>query len=163
MRRFPAEQSACHLDFPTDGNCCLAADVDGFDGPCSGAFRLPNTPGTYFFQAQVGTITLASPPRRAAAQPSPEWKFRAVPAQTASPGQAFGQPLQVRVLDASGAPLANQTVTFAVTNGTASVNPPTATTDVNGIARTTATAGQTAGPVLVTASAGGGWRGPPST
>jgi uncharacterized protein (TIGR03437 family) len=68
--------------------------------------------------------------------------------------QAFGQQLEVQVRDTNNQPLPNFPVTFAVTSGSASVNPASSNTDSNGRARTTVTAGATAGPIVVTATSG---------
>jgi uncharacterized protein (TIGR03437 family) len=67
-------------------------------------------------------------------------------------GTAFAQPLVVTVRTPTGV-AANVPVVFASTGAT--VNPATATTDANGRAQTIATAGQTAGNITVTATAGG--------
>ncbi|MCU0633551.1 MAG: Ig-like domain-containing protein [Gemmatimonadaceae bacterium] len=72
---------------------------------------------------------------------------------TAVAGQALAQPVEVRV-SAAGQPLANVSVTFAVTAGGGAVTPASATTDNNGIARTSWTLGRTAGTNTLTASAG---------
>jgi uncharacterized protein (TIGR03437 family) len=72
--------------------------------------------------------------------------------QTATVGSAFPQSLTVQILDASNNPIAGQTVTFAVTAGTASVNPATATTDSLGRASTIVTASSNPGSIIVIAS-----------
>ncbi len=74
--------------------------------------------------------------------------------QTALAGQAFAAPLQVRVVDASNNPVVGTGVTFAVTSGSAVLGSTTATTNAQGVATTNVTAGSTAGPVVITASAG---------
>jgi uncharacterized protein (TIGR03437 family) len=74
--------------------------------------------------------------------------------QSAFINAPFPTPLTVNVSSSQGA-LAGTPVTFAVTSGSATVATPNATTDPNGNASTTVTAGATAGPVVVTASAGG--------
>lgn len=74
--------------------------------------------------------------------------------QSAIIGQAFGQPLQVRVTDAQARPVAGTTVTFNVATGTATLNPVSATTNAEGIASTTLTAGNTVGAVSVVATSG---------
>ena len=73
--------------------------------------------------------------------------------QTAVLGQAFATPLSVRVVDASSQPVPGAAVAFRVATGAATV-PASATTDNTGTASVTVTAGQTAGPVTVTASLG---------
>jgi uncharacterized protein (TIGR03437 family) len=72
--------------------------------------------------------------------------------QTASPGAPFPQPLVVQVSDGSkgvqGVP-----VQFAISGG-ATLSAPSATTNAEGTASVTATAGNSVGPVVVTASTG---------
>jgi uncharacterized protein (TIGR03437 family) len=74
--------------------------------------------------------------------------------QTALEGHAFESPLIVQVLDGT-TPVPGVTVTFAVTSGSAVLGASTVTTDANGQASTTVTAGSIPGPVTVTASASG--------
>ena len=68
-------------------------------------------------------------------------------------GTAFPQPLVVQVNDTTARPVQGVTVTWAATNG--SVSSPTSTTDANGRASITATAGNTAGAVTITAAVAG--------
>lgn len=75
---------------------------------------------------------------------------------TAVAGQTLGTPVEVRVLGTDQQPLAGATVTFAVTAGGGSVDPASATTDNNGVARTRWTLGRTAGTNTLTATAGSG-------
>jgi uncharacterized protein (TIGR03437 family) len=76
--------------------------------------------------------------------------------QAALVNTPFGAPLVVEVYDGSASnPLPGVTVTFAVTSGSATLGTPNATSDANGQASTTVTAGSVAGPVTVTASATG--------
>ena len=60
--------------------------------------------------------------------------------------------ITARVTDANGNPLAGESVNFETTLGT--INPATATTDENGVAMATLTAGTTAGTATVNATAG---------
>ncbi len=75
--------------------------------------------------------------------------------QTAVAGAAFAQPLVFQVKDNTGKPLSGISVTFAVATGSATLNPATATSDAQGLASTTVTAGSVPGAVSVTASAAG--------
>jgi hypothetical protein len=68
--------------------------------------------------------------------------------------QTFPQPLVVRVTNSQGVGVNAVRVDFAVTGGSASVNPPSALTDNNGQASTVVTAGPNAGTILVSAQAG---------
>lgn len=72
--------------------------------------------------------------------------------QQASELEAFPDPLIVQVSNDSQ-PVAGVTVNFAVTSGSATLSSPSAVTDAEGHAQVTATAGETPGPVTVTATA----------
>lgn len=74
--------------------------------------------------------------------------------QTAETGAQFGQPLVVELKDESGAPVVGQQVQFAVTGGSGAIGSPSATTDAQGRASTTVTAGSSAGPLTIRASFG---------
>ncbi|MGA2738864.1 MAG: Ig-like domain-containing protein [Bryobacteraceae bacterium] len=71
--------------------------------------------------------------------------------QQALEGAAFADPLIVQVNDNS-TPVQGATVNFAVTSGAAVLNVPSAATNAQGQAQVTATAGATAGPVVITAT-----------
>lgn len=75
--------------------------------------------------------------------------------QKALVGATFAQPLVVKVTDASGKPVPNVTVNWAITSGVGSMNTsgPT-TTAPDGTASVNVTTGSTAGPIVVTASTG---------
>jgi len=75
--------------------------------------------------------------------------------QTAAEGQIFAQALQVQAVAPAGQSTANQAVTFTVTSGSASItstNP--AITNAQGLAGANVIAGNTPGPVVVTATLG---------
>ena len=63
--------------------------------------------------------------------------------------------LNVTVTDQSGIPVAGVTVTFAVTAGSATLNPASAVTGQDGIASTRVTLGATAGSITITATGSG--------
>jgi hypothetical protein len=73
--------------------------------------------------------------------------------QTTIVGESFSEPLVVEARDAQGNVVSGLPVAFAVTSGTASVGSTSVNTGSNGRASTTVTAGATAGPVVVTATA----------
>jgi len=77
--------------------------------------------------------------------------------QAATVDTAFGWPLAVRLRGPAGAPLAGQTVTFAVpsSGASATLSSSTAVTDANGQALVSAIANGTTGSYTVTATAGG--------
>ena len=70
-------------------------------------------------------------------------------------GTALPDPIEVRVFSSDNQLLPGANVTFSATQG-GSVDPANATTDANGIARTRWTLGNTAGPNVLTATAGSG-------
>jgi plastocyanin len=74
--------------------------------------------------------------------------------QSATVGEALGDPLVVRVTR-SGAGVSGASVSWAVTGGGGSVSPTTSTTDASGNASTTWTLGPTAGANMVQASSAG--------
>jgi uncharacterized protein (TIGR03437 family) len=75
--------------------------------------------------------------------------------QSAKIGMAFANPLVVTVTDTGGNPLANASVTFAGNpSGAVTLGTPHATTNAQGEASTTVTAGSTAEAVTVTATVG---------
>ena len=77
--------------------------------------------------------------------------------QSAPVGTAFAQPLRVRLLDGSNAPMAGVSIGFAApaSGASGSLSAPTALTDANGEATITVTANATAGSYSVTATHAG--------
>jgi uncharacterized protein (TIGR03437 family) len=73
----------------------------------------------------------------------------------ANEGAAFANPLIVQVND-NGTPLEGISVNFAVTSGPATLSANSPTTNSQGQAQVTATAGATSGPVVITASVASG-------
>jgi uncharacterized protein (TIGR03437 family) len=74
--------------------------------------------------------------------------------QAAVVNTQFGQPLVVRVVNSTQQPVSGAQVTFAVTSGAATVGTATVTSDSDGRASTTVTAGSTAGSIVITATSG---------
>ncbi|HBY59512.1 MAG TPA: hypothetical protein DEH78_06790 [Solibacterales bacterium] len=70
-------------------------------------------------------------------------------------GQAISDPLVVRIVDTTGAPMQGVRVRFAVTSGAARLDPAEAVTDASGLARSTVLLGDTPGEVVVTATVAG--------
>jgi hypothetical protein len=64
-------------------------------------------------------------------------------------------PLSFVILDAEGAPFEGATVTWAVQSGTASLSPPTSTSDASGLTSTTVTLGALEGEVVIRATTPG--------
>jgi hypothetical protein len=75
--------------------------------------------------------------------------------QTVEVGRAFAQPVAFKVTDASGTGVKGVSVSFSVSSGTATVSPTATTTDAQGLAATTVTAGPVAGEIVITARATG--------
>ena len=75
--------------------------------------------------------------------------------QSASVGTALTSPVVFEVTNSSDAPISGVTVSFAVTNGSATLAPTSAVTDANGTASTQVTLGGTAGSVEITATVQG--------
>ncbi len=75
--------------------------------------------------------------------------------QSALDGAAFAQPLVVQAVDNQNNPIPGVTVDFAVTTGSATLSAPSATTDNNGNASVTVTAGSSPGRIVVTATYSG--------
>ena len=134
------------------GTLTNVENVTNANGRASARLTLGNTAGNVVITATVGTTTLT---------------FNAVSTvavsgisvvsgnnQTANTGQAFAQPLVVQIRDGSNNPVQNFPVTFAVSSGSATVSPASGNSDAQGRAQTIVTAGSTAGPIVITASAG---------
>ena len=75
--------------------------------------------------------------------------------QTGTMGQPFADPLTVTVTDSHGNPIVGAQVTFAITQGSATLGSLTAVTNAQGQASSTVTAGSTPGPVVITATVNG--------
>ncbi|MDZ4799549.1 MAG: Ig-like domain-containing protein [Bryobacteraceae bacterium] len=145
-------------DVPVSWNIPPAAGVvsiqnrTDFNGRASATITLPSTPGTYVVSATANGITATF----SATGNAVAGNLVQVGGdnQSVIVGQQFGQQLQVRVVDPTGAALAGQTVTFSVQSGNASVSSPSVVTNAQGIAATTVTAGNSAGAIVVSASTG---------
>ncbi len=74
--------------------------------------------------------------------------------QSAEPGKPFAEKLGVQVLDESGKGISGVQVAFSVLSGYAIVSPATVTTDLNGKASTSVTAGSQAGTIKIRAAIG---------
>jgi adhesin/invasin len=107
--------------------------------------------------AAIGVASFAGCGETTVSAPLPAARVEAVEGAALSgpAGLPLPDPIEVRVFGSDDQPLPGATVTFSAANG-GSVNPATATTDGNGIARTRWTLGQTAGPNVLTATAASG-------
>jgi protocatechuate 3,4-dioxygenase beta subunit len=158
--------------FSTSGSNTAVVGADASGTVAAPMFTANTTAGSYTVTAssQYGSVsfsltnTAAGIPARIVAIP--------IKRRSARVGGRFPQPLQVRVLDAGGNPVAGTTVTFTLGSADASVcgtsssasasfagggAEATATTDASGLATSPAfTANTAAGSFTATASVGGG-------
>lgn len=143
--------------YAPDGTTLLASNDNGGVGPGSLVDFDPPAPGTYFIRARqvdggmAGSYDLriiSTPP------PPPASLDAAGSPQRAMVNTAFALPLAVTVRDAADNPLPWVTVNFSAPGSgpSATLSAVTATTDANGRAGVTATAGRAVGSFDVTAS-----------
>jgi uncharacterized protein (TIGR03437 family) len=114
---------------------------------------LGGTPGPQTVRVKVGNTTLAT------FTETVNVSFGALTAlsgtgQIAQINTAFAQPLTVRITDTTGKPVPNTQISFAVSGGSATLSTASATTDANGTATVSVTAGGSPGPITITASVG---------
>lgn len=119
------------------------ASALGVLGPIAGTFQVKITAGAASVNMSY-TVTI------------PATGIQAVSGgnQTGLVNTAFPAPLVVKVVDAGGLGVSGLPVTFQVAGGSATLGTPNATTDANGQAQTTVTAGATPGAITVTATSG---------
>ncbi len=127
------------------------------NGKASAQGTLGNTPGTAQVQVTAGSGSAAVSATFTVTNTVPIGGLPIVSGNNQSTAQntAFPSPLVVKVTDANGSPVAGQSVTFAVTSGSATVATTSATSGADGTASTAVSAGGTAGAVVVTASSNG--------
>ena len=114
---------------------------------------LGNTAGTYQLKVTAGTVSTTF----SFTVTIPAAGIQAVSGtnQVALINTTFGAPLIVKVVDTSGAAVAGIPVSFAISSGSATLLSPSAATDATGQAQTQVNAGPSAGPIVITATAGG--------
>lgn len=144
VRRLTFDGSAWVAAAPVPGQPSATAWATGFDGVTS--LRL-GPDGALWFTQYPGSLKRVAPVRSVQAISGG--------GQRGPSGEAFPQPLVVRVLDPTGAPLPGGLVDFAVSgNGALSTSNPVVA-DPNGYAQTTVTA-TGGGTITVTATTPGG-------
>ena len=126
-------------------------------GKASAQGTLGNTPGQAQVQVTAGTGSNQASATFTVTINAPAAGIAAITvvsgnSQSTTENNPFSSPLVVQVTDTNGMGVANASVTFAVTSGTATVTTPNAMTDTSGNASTTVTAGATSGTVVVTAT-----------
>jgi uncharacterized protein (TIGR03437 family) len=123
------------------------------EGRVSAVARLGSTPGPVLVRLHAGTAQAVFTLNVTVNVST----FRKVSGdgQSALIGQAFASPLMVELLDELGQGASGVTVNFTVTSGSATLGTAAPPTDSQGRASTTVTAGGTAGPIVVTATAAG--------
>ena len=169
---FSAPSGGASGVFSTSGSNTAVVGADASGGVAAPMFTANGTAGGYTVTAssQYGSVSF-SLTNTAAGVPA---KIVAIPLKSRSTSVAkrYPQPLQVRVLDASGNPVAGTTVTFTLGSATAGTcgtstaasasftgggTQATATTDASGLTTSPAlTANTAAGSFTATASVGGG-------
>ena len=145
------------LTYKVDGQdyCTASVAGDGSVGACATnlAAGTRNITATYNGDANHYISNSDALAQVVAVAPSSITATAGTPQQTPI-GTAFGATLQVQVEDASGFPVPYQTVTYSApsSGATASLDSTTSVTDNNGYAAVTATANNTLGAYVVTAS-----------
>jgi adhesin/invasin len=142
----------------TGGGAVVIGSVPtGVDGKATvGAWILGPTPGPNTLTASATGLTSVTFTATATGGTAVSMQPVSQVTQSGLAGQAATSPPSVVVRDAQGNPVANVSVTFAVTQGGGSVSGGTQVTGTNGVATVTAwTFGPVAGPNSVVASATG--------
>ena len=140
-----ASLSATALSTDANGIVSLSAGALSSAGPLQVTATLNSTTqATFSLTATPGPVVALVPDVAASSQ-------------SATGGQAFTQPLGLTAVDAWGNPVSGTSVTFAApsTGATGQLSATTATTDANGHAQITVTAGNVAGSYPVTATLAG--------
>ena len=144
----PASGASATLPSGTAGtNASGVASVIATANNITGAYTVTAT-----YQGESVTFALTNTPGSAASIVA---SASSTP-QLAAVGAAYANPLQVTVKDAGGNPLSGVTVTFTApaSGASATLSAGTAVTNASGVASVIATANNTAGPYVVTASVG---------
>lgn len=138
------------VDPPNSVTLSQVMTVANTEGRVSALARLGNTPGTATVRVRAGaavgnfTVTILVNVTSLTKVSGDN--------QVALTGQQFPMPLVVALADDRGSPVPNQTVSFQVVSGSATLSSSTAMTDASGQARVNVTAGSSAGTVVVRAS-----------
>jgi uncharacterized protein (TIGR03437 family) len=147
------------VTFATTSGATLtpATAITGNDGTASTSVKLPATPGTVTVTATVAglpvvTFTLTA---TAVVVTPASLSIAGGNGQTGVAGTALAQNLVVTVVGSDGNPFAGATVSFAVSSGSATLNPTSAVSGANGTASTSVTLGAAAGTVSITATVTG--------
>jgi len=148
LAKTPVQWSVIPAGSVTLSNVINTTDLNG---QASATVTLGNTTGA--FQVKVTAGAASATFNVTSAVPSAGIVSVSGDNQTAVINTAFGSPLVVKVVDASNNPVANVPVTFQVTSGSATLSPANPVTGNDGTASTTVTAGATAGPIVITATA----------
>lgn len=135
-----------------DGQLTGIIPVTDLEGRSGAQVRFGTTPGAIVVRAATEGLTQTFN----AFNDVPVGSFTIVSGnnQTTSPGIPFGTPLTVKLLNPQGAPIAGAAISFAVLSGPVTLSGSNITTNTQGEATVTATAGATQGPAQVRASIG---------
>jgi len=126
-------------------------------------FNTTNNQGEFSFLVRFGSTPGAVRIRTTAGTATTEWtltnnvtvgNFTKVSGdtQTAVVLRPFTSPLTVQLFDAQGRPISGAAITFAITNGSATLSATSVTTNAQGQASVTVTAGSVAGAISITAT-----------
>ena len=128
------------------------------NGIAASSWTLTRTAGPATAQAAVSGVSGSPVTFTATAIPGPAATFEKAGGdqQTVPANQQAGDPLTVNARDQFNNGVGGLTVTWSVTSGDATVNPTSGSTSNAGGASTILTAGSTQGPVVITATPGGG-------
>ena len=127
--------------FSTSGSGAVTVGADASGAAAAGMFTANDTAGSYTITASsaYGSVSFALT-NTAAALPSSITAL-APPSQSATAGTRYGEPLEVRVLDANGTPVVGAPVTFSLGGsgggGSASANAGAAASFADGSAQAT--------------------------
>lgn len=121
-------------------------------GKARASYQLPSVPGKYIVTATSTGLNSVRFGETAVTQQPTNVAIVSGDNQTTTAGSALPQPLVVHVMDQVGSPIAGTSVNFTAPSGSFTGNP--ATTDANGNASVTYTAGTSPGTITITATAG---------
>jgi uncharacterized protein (TIGR03437 family) len=139
---------------PAAGTATLSNVINTTDqvGRASAVVTLGNTTGLVRINVTAGGVTQSF--TLTATVPIGGLQYVSGTSQTTLVNTQFPAPLVVRLLDSSGNGIAGVPINFSLLSGNAVITNTTATTDPQGNASTTVSAGGTSGPVTIAASFG---------
>ncbi|MEZ0228266.1 MAG: Ig-like domain-containing protein, partial [Planctomycetota bacterium] len=137
------------------GTITPATMATNAQGQASTSLKLGGTAGANTVTASATGLTTVSFSASGTAAPATQLVIASGNNQTGAAGSTLANPLVVTARDAAGNPVANVTITFAVTAGGGTVTPATMATNAQGQASTSLRLGATPATNTVTATATG--------